>query len=250
MSENAHPGPPRKSADDDLLADQRAFYRQRAPEYDEWWQHRGRYDRDKDMARDWDQQVEEIAVTLESFGPSGDVLELAGGTGWWTARLARTAENLTVVDASPEVLDINRDRVGSRPNVTYVVADLFEWRPEHSYDVVFFSFWLSHVPRARFSSFWHLVGTCLRPGGRVFFIDNRRDGTLATVDPYVFEEAHDVQRRKLNDGSEHRVVKIFYEPDQLTRRLSSEGWEADVVGTRWFVFGSARPKERLTVPSR
>ena len=36
---------------DSLLADQRAFYRQRAPEYDEWWQHRGRYDRDKDMAR-------------------------------------------------------------------------------------------------------------------------------------------------------------------------------------------------------
>ena len=30
--------------DDDLLREQRRFYRARAPEYDEWWQRRGRYD--------------------------------------------------------------------------------------------------------------------------------------------------------------------------------------------------------------
>ena len=31
--------------DDDLLAEQRSYYRARAPEYDEWWQRQGRYDR-------------------------------------------------------------------------------------------------------------------------------------------------------------------------------------------------------------
>jgi len=30
------------------------------------------------------------------------VLELAGGTGWWTEQLIRTADRLTVVDASSE----------------------------------------------------------------------------------------------------------------------------------------------------
>jgi ubiquinone/menaquinone biosynthesis C-methylase UbiE len=76
-------------------------------------------------------------------GATGGVLELAGGTGWWTARLASTAAQLTVIDASPEVLAINRQRVAT--DVTYVVADVFEWRPDRAYDVVFFSFWLSHV---------------------------------------------------------------------------------------------------------
>jgi ubiquinone/menaquinone biosynthesis C-methylase UbiE len=36
------------------------------------------------------------------------VLELAGGTGIWTEQLARDAVELTVVDASPEMLAMNR----------------------------------------------------------------------------------------------------------------------------------------------
>ena len=45
-------------------------------------------------------------------------------------------------------LEINRIRT-ARADVEYVVADLPAWVPESSYDVVFFSFWLSHVPRQR-----------------------------------------------------------------------------------------------------
>ncbi len=78
-----------------------------------------------------------VEGALAAFGAIGDVLELTGGTGWWTERLARTAEQLTVVDSSPETLVINRERV-SRADVDYVVADLFGWRPERRYDVVFF----------------------------------------------------------------------------------------------------------------
>jgi hypothetical protein len=28
------------------------------------------------------------------------------------------------------------------------------WRPDRRYDVVFFGFWLSHVPLERFAAFW------------------------------------------------------------------------------------------------
>jgi SAM-dependent methyltransferase len=231
---------PGAASDEDLLADQRVFYRRRAPEYDEWWQRRGRYDHGPDDARDWHDQVAQLAAALEDFRAGGDVLELAGGTGWWTQPLAETAKSLTVLDASPEALELNRERV-ARPDVEYVVADLFSWQPERAYDVVFFSFWLSHVPRARFHAFWALVGSCLNPGGRVFFIDNRRDPTLNRPDPYVFDERDDVQRRRLSDGSEHRVVKVFYEATQLADRLAAEGWQAHVASTRGFIYGTAQP---------
>jgi hypothetical protein len=105
---------------------------------------------------------------------------------------------------------------------------------------VFFSFWLSHVPRARFHDFWALVAASLQPDGRVFFIDSRHDPTLHRRDPYVRDEGGDVQGRRLDDGSEHRVVKIYYEPTDLADRLADEGWHADVVGTRWFIYGSGR----------
>jgi demethylmenaquinone methyltransferase/2-methoxy-6-polyprenyl-1,4-benzoquinol methylase len=229
--------------DDDLLAEQRAFYRARAPEYDEWWQRRGRYDRGDDDTREWHRQVAVVEAALASFDPRGDVLELAGGTGWWTRRLARTADRLTVVDASPETVAINRERVG-RPDVDYVVADVFGWRPQRSYDVVFFSFWLSHVPRHRFGAFWTLVRSCLSPHGRVFLVDNRTDpmpGSSAE-DPYVVAYGPDLHLRRLDDGAEYRVVKVMYEPDELRALLEAQGWHAETKATRWFILGSARAR--------
>jgi SAM-dependent methyltransferase len=225
----------------DLLAEQRAFYRARAPEYDDWWQRRGRYDDGPDDAAEWNRQVQLVVQALDIFRPVGDILELAGGTGWWSQRLAQTATSLTVVDSSDETLRINRARVGQPPgkSVTYIVADIFDWRPDQRYDTVFFSFWLSHVPRRLVEAFWALVESCLRPGGRAFLIDNRRDPTRVVQDPYIIDEADDVQRRRLDDGSEHRVVKVFYEPDDLAERLRRLGWVADVAGTPRFIYGSA-----------
>jgi len=225
-------------SDHDLLAEQRAYYRSRAPSYDEWWQRRGPYDRGDEETADWVAQIAEVEAALAAFDPRGDVLELAGGTGWWTERLARTAERLTVVDASPETVALNRKRVG-RADVDYLLADLFEWRPERQYDVVFFSFWLSHVPRARFSGFWRLVGDCLKPGGRAFLIDSRTGTGKPGGDPYVTKYEADIHRRTLNEGGEFRVVKVLYQPDELAGLLAAEGWEAAMSGTRWFVFGSA-----------
>ena len=228
--------------DDELLAEQRAYYRARAPEYDEWWQRLGGYDRGEAMAEEWERQIAVAEAALRSFGATGRVLELAGGTGWWTQRLAATAETLTVVDAAPETLELNRRRVG-RDDVDYVVADLFDWEPPQQFDVVFFSFWLSHVPRARFASFWAQVRTALAPGGRAFLIDNREDPepTSEVSDPHVVEYTPDLHRRRLADGSEYRVVKVMYEPDELEAAIAAEGWSAEIDATRWLIFGSAAP---------
>jgi hypothetical protein len=68
--------------DDDLLAEQRSYYWARAPEYDEWWQRRGRYDRGEEQRLEWQRQVAVVDDALTSFGAKGSVLELAGGTGW------------------------------------------------------------------------------------------------------------------------------------------------------------------------
>jgi demethylmenaquinone methyltransferase/2-methoxy-6-polyprenyl-1,4-benzoquinol methylase len=148
-----------------------------------------------------------------------------------------------VLDASAETLDLNRQRV-RRDDVDYVIADLFDWQPPRTYDAVFFSFWLSHVPRPLFGRFWALVRACLHDGGRVFLVDNRND-PVATApprrDPHVVEYADDMHRRRLSDGSEFRVVKVMYEPEELEALLDAEGWDASIDATRWFLFGSAAP---------
>ena len=98
------------------------------------------------------------------LGPGVSALEIGCGTGLFTRHLAPSVEHLTAVDASPEVLAINRARV-SADNVEYVEADLFSWTPSRRYDAVFFSFWLSHVPEDRSEAFWKTVADALEPGG-------------------------------------------------------------------------------------
>lgn len=53
-----------------------------------------------------------------------EVLELACGTGLWTRHLAKASARTLALDASPEVIALNRERVQS-PNVEYRVADIF-----------------------------------------------------------------------------------------------------------------------------
>src|SRR5919108_840112 len=130
-------------ADEDILREQINYYRARAPEYDEWFLRQGMCDLGPEWNEKWHDEVQIVAKALDVFGPTGRVLELACGTGWWTERLARHAHELVAIDASPEAIEIARRRA---PSVRYVVADLFEWEPSERYDVVFFSFWISHVP--------------------------------------------------------------------------------------------------------
>jgi demethylmenaquinone methyltransferase/2-methoxy-6-polyprenyl-1,4-benzoquinol methylase len=78
------------------------------------------------------------------------------------------------------MLEIARDRL-VEAKVRFIQADVFDWRPDAHYDVVFFSFWMTHVPADRFQRFWGLVGEALNPGGRVFFIDNTAEDILGRL---------------------------------------------------------------------
>jgi SAM-dependent methyltransferase len=214
-------------SDDDrqLLDDQIDYYRRRAPEYDATSpQPSGPFAAETDRIRD----------ELRAFAPRGRVLELAAGTGQWTGLLAEFAGELTAVDASPEVLALNAAKVGDA-RVRYVDADLFALDPEPTYDVVFFGFWLSHVPPGRFTEFWERVAGWLAPGGRVFFVDERRHGLWR-------EERHEddpvVVRRRLNDGSEHRLVKVLWTAAELGDELRRHGWQIAVTEVGPFYWGS------------
>ena len=220
-----------------ILDEQIAYYRARASEYDEWFLRQGRYDRGEEHRQQWFAEVNTVEAALAAAGPSGDILELACGTGLWTRHLVTRAARLTAVDASPEVIAINRARVQS-PIVTYVQADLFQWTPPAAVDFVFFGFWLSHVPRERFDAFWNTVGAALRPSAKVFFVDSLAAPEAIARDQHL--ETDGITERRLNDGQTFRIVKLFYEPSGLAARLQSLGWTTDIRATpNFFVYGTA-----------
>jgi demethylmenaquinone methyltransferase/2-methoxy-6-polyprenyl-1,4-benzoquinol methylase len=208
---------------DDLVVEQLRYYRARAAEYD---------------ATSYGAVSAErasVPAIVERLGISGDVLELACGTGIWTAELVRRAGTLTALDGAPEMLDLARRRVPE--GVRFEQADLFDWAPMPAWDVVFFSAWLSHVPADRFDGFWSSVGKALRPGGRAVALDE-----LPARARHEHQVRGEVAVRTLRDGTTHEIVKVFWEPDALVKRLEAIGWRANVTPIEhgWFILDATR----------
>ena len=201
---------------DGLLAEQISYYRARAWEYEA-----DALDALKGPGG------EELYRAVEACRQRGDVLELACGTGMWTETLLREAESVTALDASPEMIQIASARVRGDARVRFIRADLFRWRPDRRYDLVFFGFWLSHVPPQRFESFWGLVAQCLAPNGRVLFVDD----AYRTSDELIEGEESVTIQRRLQDGATFRIVKAPYAAADLERRLTELGWAITVRPT-------------------
>jgi demethylmenaquinone methyltransferase/2-methoxy-6-polyprenyl-1,4-benzoquinol methylase len=223
------------------LSEQVRYYRARAPEYDAWAERRGAFDRG--LQNDgWFAEQQRLAAALRDFQPTGDVLEIAGGTGQWTERLAGHADSLTVVDAATEALEQNELRLRAAGHrVDYVRTDFFTWQPPRRYDVVFFSYWLSHVPPDYFESFWERVAACLAPDGRVFLIDNIATGQAASLDPETPGGDGVSVMRPAPDGRIYRVWKVLWRPEELRAALAGLGWTFEVFSTgSYFMWAEGR----------
>ena len=205
----------------DVLREQKRYYAERAPEYDDWWYRRGRYELEAEALTRWQADAAEAAAGLETFAPGGSVLELAAGTGIWTRRLVDLADRVVAVDANAETLALNTSEA------ELVCADVFEWKPAERFDLVFFSFWLSHVPEERFDEVWSLVRTALAPGGRVFLVDSGAGDTAHTGT----EQADGEETRSLADGRTFRIVKRRWRPGELAERIRALGFELDLRDT-------------------
>jgi demethylmenaquinone methyltransferase/2-methoxy-6-polyprenyl-1,4-benzoquinol methylase len=229
----------------DLLEEQIEYYRARAPEYEEWFRRQGRYSRGAEADARWFAEFSMARDRLRAFGAGGDVLEIACGTGQTTSILAETATRLTALDAAEEMIAEARRR-SDLSAVEFVQTDVFEWEPPRAFDVVVFTFWLSHVPAERFGSFWRLVGEALAPSGRVFFADNLYAPWAAAIDHELEGPHAEAVTRRLNDGREFRVVKRFFEPSELESELLRIGWEIEVRGTGDLLLtGSGRPRSSV-----
>src|SRR2546421_851916 len=203
------------SADEDpgarALRDQIRYYRRRAQEYDRTAKPTG-----DPMA----EQGNELRAALRAFAPSGRVLEIACGTGLYTEELLPFAGEIISLDASPEMLRLARDRIASA-KVRFVEADIFSWEPDTPYDVVFFSFWLSHVPPGHLERFWDIVDACLKPDGRVFFMDEGRH--FHWREDFLGEGGGAGRRGRLG-GSEHPAGEGLWGPSPLPSPLRGVGW--------------------------
>jgi ubiquinone/menaquinone biosynthesis C-methylase UbiE len=208
------------------IREQREFYDARAAEYDDAYERTAKYDRGAANNAEWHAEMAQLVRAFDALSWAGDVVELAAGTGFWTERLVRRAQSLTVIDGSAAMLAINRKRLGAASErAHYEVADLLAWRPARSWDVCVFAFWLCHVPDDRVATFLRTVAESLRASGVVCIVEK-----AVATDPETEREV-----RTLNDGRQFTIIEHPRPPATLIDTCAAAGLNVTVetIGTRF-----------------
>ncbi len=187
----------------------RAYYARRAAEYERVY-----------LKPERQTDLRALEAWLPSRFAGREVLELACGTGWWTPFAARDAKSWLATDLNPETLAI----AASKPlpaQVRLAALDAFTLAGLHDagFDGAFAGFWWSHVPLARLPAWLALLHARLRPGARVVLIDNRFVPGSSTPILRRDAEGNSYQRRTLDDGSVHEVLKNFPSAEQAIAAL-------------------------------
>ena len=223
----------------------KTYYAARAGEYDDWFLRKGRYSRGVIADAAWAADMDTATLWLDAQPLSGEIVELAAGTGWWSPLLAQKASTLWLYDINEEPLDYARKRLLAHGLAAHIhVRDAWA-EPDRQVDGLFCGFWLSHVPRARLGEFLALCRRWLKPGGRMAFIDSRRDPESSAIDHPP--PANDLSVRKLDDGREFTIVKVYWEPAELEAAFLAAGFGSAKVTTtsRFFLMGEATATDLL-----
>lgn len=189
------------------------YYRARAPEYDDVYR---KPERQADLAglREW------LVPVLDGRR----VIEVAAGTGYWTAVYADRARSVLATDISVETLNVARARRSWPAAVRLSLADAFDLGSvAGAFDAVFAGFFWSHIPVGLLGDFLAGLARRLDRPGTLVFIDNRY--VPGSNHPVTRSDAdgNTYQQRQLADGSTWEVIKNFPAPEEIRARLAGLG---------------------------
>lgn len=192
------------------------YYSARAAEYERIY---AKPERQADLTR--------LRQVIASYFRGRRVLEIAAGTGYWTAAMAPSAASVLATDINTSVLDVARAKRMVDGDVRFQLADAFDLAGvAGAFDACLAGFWWSHVARARIPRFLESLHRRLGPGASVLFLDNRYVEGSSTPIARTDAEGNTYQRRLLENGTAHEVLKNFPEPGELREQIGAAGGRA------------------------
>jgi SAM-dependent methyltransferase len=200
------------------------YYRRRAAEYEAIY---AKPERQDDLAK--------LRRLVSTRFRGANVLEIAAGTGYWTAVIADGARGIVATDMAEEPLRIAAAKPVPAGRVRFELADAYAL-PEAlgRFDAAFAGFWWSHVSRKRLADFLSSLHGRLDSGARVTFLDNLYVQGSSTPVAGIDAEGNTFQNRKLADGSQMRIMKNFPAEAELREVLAPFGTDIEYLALEYY----------------
>jgi len=199
------------------------YYRQRASQYDRFYEVPERY---RDLVR--------LKAWLVERVRGRTVLEVAAGTGYWTEVAATAADAITATDYNDEPLSIAVDRCLG-PHVTLLTADAYAL-PKFAgrFEVGMAHLWWSHVERQRRQEFLSHFASRLQPQATLLMIDQTYVEDLCSPISRRDAWGNEYTLRTLEDGASYEIVKNFFSLQELQDSLGDMCEDIEITWLRHF----------------
>ncbi len=200
-----------------------AYYKDRAKEYENIYLKPERQD-----------EIKISTTLLQALFADKSVFEIACGTGFWTQKIAETATSVFATDINKSVIEVAEQKLYSKKNVTFDLADVFELSFKTKYESLFGGFIWSHIKLQDLDKFLNAIDHSILPGSVVVFMDNHfvegsnHPITKTDLDGNTF------QTRKLADGTTHLVLKNFPGEDFLQNKLAGIATDLKFISLKYY----------------
>ncbi len=163
------------------------------------------------------------------------VLEIACGTGYWTEIISGSANSITAIDSSKEVLEIAKAKSYRINNVEFIKDDALSLsKIKNNFDSSFCGFLLSHIHKNNIESFITNLHKKLESGSVVVMIDNNFADGSSTPISRKDDKGNTFQLRKLEDGSEFEVLKNFYTENELGQFFKKHSSDFEIINLNYY----------------
>jgi SAM-dependent methyltransferase len=190
--------------------DMTAYYAQRANEYEEIYEK--------------PERQEELAILhkrVQDMLNDQHVLEIACGTGYWTAQFAHSAASVVATDINQEMIDIAKAKALPSDKVEFALTDAHDLQIDKKFTASFLGFWWSHVKRQDQTEFMEKLRARLDRNALVVMIDNTYVEGDSTPVARTDLEGNTFQIRTLANGERYEILKNFPTDSALRKKLAA-----------------------------
>jgi demethylmenaquinone methyltransferase/2-methoxy-6-polyprenyl-1,4-benzoquinol methylase len=204
------------------------YYRQRAQDYEAVY---AKPERQCDLAR--------LRTWLAEEVRGRTLLEVACGTGYWTAVAAASAVSIVATDVNADPLQLARSKALGA-HVVFAQADAYALpHSDVAFDCGMAHFWWSHVARARQREFLSHFASRLGKGARLLMIDNNFVAGSSTPISRADAAGNTYQIRALPTGEACEVLKNFPSTSDIESALGVFCTRLQILRLKYFWAASA-----------
>lgn len=204
-----------------IMEAQTQYYKQRAKEYELVYQ---KPERQKDL-----KQIK--AYLTKHFRPQ-NLIEIACGTGYWTAMLAKNTDQILGIDINGEVIELAKQKDYHSSNVRFEVIDFKALeQSEQKFDGLFGGFIWSHLLQQEIDHFVSMMLKLVQSKGQLIFVDNKFVEGNSTPISRKDEAGNTFQNRRLTNGQQFEIIKNY-----PSREAMLALWEKAALNIKWVDF--------------